>query len=186
MKLIYVVIILLIASVVLFRSSYNLHHANDNINKLEIESNSYLESLTRTVNMEDQLNVVLLNGDTINVLEKKKPTIIFYFSPQLCMTCVEENIYELFSLNETNFYPVNILIISTNKYNSYIKVLSKTNNKTSIDYGYYLKEKYNSKLMYYLISDNGKLSNKYFPQKGQFKVTQRYLHYLMNKYISDN
>jgi hypothetical protein len=147
----------------------------DKVNrKLQNDSENYLSSLTGYSAGYSDSAIILMTGDTINLTTMGNPGLFFFFSSKDYMTCVEENVFELIkSAKVTNSFP--LYIFTTKENRRYIELLSRANDIKNIGYGFCTEESQGLSLHYFYISDNGEISNTYYPEKGNFGSTKRYL-----------
>jgi hypothetical protein len=180
MKYSYPLILLVLAIMTAF-SYLRLNTANNKIEKydkiskkFQNDSENYLSSLTNFSAGYSDSNFILETGDTINFADRSHSGLFFFFSSKDCMTCVEENIFELIKLAKAaNSIPLYILTTKENR--RYIELLSRANDIKDISYGFCMQESQFSSHHYFYISENGEISNTYYPKKGSFGSTKRYL-----------
>lgn len=180
MKYSYPLILFLLAMMTVF-NYMKLNTANDKIEKydkvnrkLQNDSENYLSSLTGYSAGYSGSNIMLITGDTLNFADRSGFGLYFFFSSNDCMTCVEENVFELIKLAKgTKPFPVYIFTTKENR--RYIELLSRANDIKSISYGFCTEESQILSHHYFYVSDNGEISNTYYPEKGNFGSTKRYL-----------
>jgi hypothetical protein len=151
---------------------------------LQNDSKSYLSSLTDYAADYFGQKVLLMTGDTVNLTETGNSSLFFFFSPSECMSCVEENIFTLIGLAKS--CSRDIYIVSTREQISYLRLLYKIHKVNSLHFGCFLGTSGVSASCYFMKLENGKMSNTYYPPKGKFESTQRYLDLVKEKLCSQN
>jgi hypothetical protein len=143
----------------------------------ESNINNYLNSLTSTsVNLSDT-KIILFDGDTLEFNELKTNSLFYYFSASECSSCVNENIYNLISMAKkrtTNFY-----IICSNDGLPFLKYSTKNQKYNNIHFGLLIDNQNIEKSFYVLKLENEAYSNLYYPVKGMFQYTKKYVEYVV-------
>lgn len=141
---------------------------------LQNDSENYLNSLFNySINHPDSL-ISILTSDTISLSTIRHPTLFYFFSPNDCMSCVDENIFTIINLAKINV-SINIYIVSTIDKMQYLSSFSKTQKIKTLFFAYVIGELGIPASNYFIVFENGKVSNSYYPLKNQFESTERYL-----------
>lgn len=190
MKYLYPIMLLSLA-VMTALNYLKLHTAHDKIEKydeicknLQNDSESYLSSLTGYAAEYSGQKILLMTGDIVNLTDTGNPGLFFFFSPNECMSCIEENIFTLIKLAKN--CSRDIYIVSTREEISYLRLLYKVHKVDSLHFGYFLGTSGISASCFFMKLENGKMSNTYYPLKGKFESTQRYLDLVKEKLCSQN
>ncbi len=180
MKLYYPVL-LFVSIIALSFSLTKNNYAKKSLNRYELilrdlqsESKNYLNSLINVSDINDDAKIILTTNDTLSIANLKKPCLCYFYSSSECMSCVEENIFELLKL-EKNKNLFNIYIISTIENFEYLKIMSKTHISDSLIFCYWANKEIVTPSFYFMIFNNGVISNIYYPIKGESKTTLKYL-----------
>ncbi len=181
MKYIYLSLLVLLTGFSLYNhvrldsKNYIIEEYDKLVSEMKSNSQNYLASLCKESNQYSDSLFLLATSDTTRIQDINKPCLLFYFEPNDCMTCIEENIFTLINLSKNNS-SLNIYILSTMEKMYYLKLLLKTHNIESIHYGCFIDSAMIKKrTSYSLRLPSGKLSNSYYPAKGNVKSTKRYL-----------
>jgi hypothetical protein len=147
---------------------------NDLCKIMHLESENYLTSLIRRNNLYADSKIILEKGDTILLTEMKKPSLCYSFSSNDCMSCIEENIFGLIELAKSNTHS-NIYIMTTSENMSYLRMMSKIQDISTLNFCYWAFENSNNESFYFMIFKDGEISNIYYPQKNEWDSTKKYL-----------
>lgn len=171
------ILILLVMSILSYVKINTTTHKLEEYEKLIInlqnDSENYLSSLNSHSFGHSDLRILLMTGDTISLSTIKNPNLFYFFSPNDCNTCVEENIFAIIELAK-NYYSKDKYIITTKDKMQYLSLLSRAHKINSLYFGYVLGESVIPVSHYFMVF-NGGISNSYYPRMGHFESTQRYL-----------
>lgn len=185
MKYITVFSIIVLLSLTLVNYNTNIKHSTkiEECNSLNMELNSlaenFLFSLLHSSMNHFNSNYFLLNDSTGNGMRLKWPCLIYVFSEEECSTCVEENIFNFIDLSMKND-SIYFYIITTNKNSNILNRLSRIHSHERLLFGYNLSDENIVGSYYFLINHDGQSTNSYFPIKGSFQNTKRYLESAIN------
>jgi len=146
--------------------------------KFQLMSNNYLNSLTNVSAKEKDTKLLSLDGDSICLVTEKKKCLVYFFSPRDCGTCVRENIFELDKLRKDSRYRT-IYIITTIGNRNYLKLVSRAYDGKKMKFGLLNDMLEVTKHHYFTISNKGEMSSTYYPEKGNFESTKRYLYHIL-------
>jgi hypothetical protein len=172
--LLIVVIAMAISFLKLNMAKRKIEECSKTNNYLQIDSKNYLESLTSYNVNYSNAKVLSMEGDTIELKDLKKPCLCYFFTPNECETCIDENIFALIKLSR-NKKIANIYVITTKERMHYINLMSRAYKTNSLSFGYLLYPLNLSRSNYFIVFEDGRLLNSYYPRKGEFVSTQKYL-----------
>jgi hypothetical protein len=139
---------------------------------------NYLHSLLNQSIDHSNSTYFLITGDTIRNTNIRKPSLFYLFSPEDCASCVEENILNLVELSKKND-SISIYIISSKEKLHYLSLMARSYTSNTLHLGYILGDE-KIFISHYCIMEDGPTSNSYYPLKGYFESTKRYLESAIN------
>ena len=142
--------------------------------KLKNDINVYINSFLGLSTKNQRLEMVSVTGDTISFMNAKKNSLVFYFPPLECKTCIDQNIFEIISFAKR--MDSKKMYVITNKENErYMKIVSRVNKNTNVNFGFFSNPITIPKSCYFIVFESGKVSNAFYPDKNNFEATQKYL-----------
>jgi hypothetical protein len=175
--LIFFVLVLLTSYTNMYFMSIKIQAAKLKNDQFQKEVKIYLNSLVNNSINHNDVEIRLITGDTLN---SGSYGLYFYFTPTECKSCVEEIIFFLkYFVKFSSIEPVYIL--STTDKKQYLSFLSEINKfNPEIHFGHLLNNL--SQTCFWMINKNGCLSNVFYPVRGEFLSTQKYLETLKESF----
>jgi len=154
----------------------------ENLNRnLLTDLENYLNSLTNCVYNHSNLEIALMKGDTICLSDINNTSIFYLFSANDCSSCIEENIFNIINLQKKNLLAIKYIISSEEKI-EYLCNLSRTYGNDSLLFGYALDDSNTKESHYFLVLEDGSISNTYYPKMGCFESTKKYIYKALERH----
>ncbi|WP_423128787.1 hypothetical protein [Gaoshiqia sp. Z1-71] len=180
MKYLYFAFLLILAALSLSnysrisKAKAKIEKQHNDLNQILTESGNYLTSLTSQPHNYVSSKILLVSNDTLNLLDSNVKGLFYIFSQNDCVTCIEENIFTLIDYTK-KASTQNVYIISTKENIRYLKLLAKVYRYNSLNFGWLMNSVDIPASCYFKKYDNGMISNTYYPIKGEFACTKKYL-----------
>jgi len=142
--------------------------------EIQTMSDDFLNSLlnSRIEHFDSIFNIS--SNEALSFYDINKPALIYFFSPNDCISCIDDNIFTMINLSQ-KYNSINVYIISTKEKMSYLISLSRTHKTGSLNFAYLLDKPIPPSSNYFLLFEDGSLSNTYFPIQSRFASSQQYL-----------
>ena len=128
--------------------------------KIKNNSNVYFNSLFKPTLANISLNdVVLISDNKTNI---SKNSLVFFFPPTECKTCIEQNIFEI-AIFAKKQNKINVYILTNKNNKAYLKRMARINRGTNIIFGTTETTLPLLNNSYFIVYDNGKISNLFYP-----------------------
>lgn len=163
----------------LYKTKVKITKYENIVSQLSSCSENYLASLLTTSEDLSKVNVNVLGNNECALYDLCNTNLCYYFSPNDCETCIEENIFELVKMIR-NKELSKVIIISKEDKLRYLKLLERTHREEDIIFAT-TDSMCLKKSCYFLFDKNCHKSNFYYPVKGEFGFTLLYLEAVCKK-----
>jgi len=181
------IIVLLLLIFVTFISSWRLHKINNKFNRYiefnqskKFDLNTYLETLTDVSIGTKIVSIISVSGDTLDLEHQLRPSLVYYFPENECSGCIQENVQNLIS-TKIDTTICNIYITSEVENAKLLNKFARGNQYHSAKFAYMKLSSKIQKHCYFVIYEDGEISNCFYPVDDFTNTSNRYLDFVLEK-----